>query len=186
MVNGIILVAGIQVNVFTCLFNNTYLLIDVGQKLDQNNAVDHHVCGRVTRDENIGLLLNGIRGNQRVNSLFPSAPIHPLVFLRMPRKAAAAADDSAPVEPRRSTRIKDQPKPEPVVKKAAAPKPKSKKAEKESGDVTQEKPKSGRGRKRKEPEPTEANGAEDEPPAKKVCRVFSPCCRYFTDGTIVC
>lgn len=66
----------------------------------------------------------------------------------MPRKAAAPADG----EPRRSTRIKDQPKPDPP-KKAPA-KPKAKKADGEA-------PK--RGKKRAA---EETNGAE--PAAKKV------------------
>lgn len=112
----------------------------------------------------------------------------------MPRKAAAAtnADGSVP-EPRRSTRIKDQPKAEPAPKKASA-KPRAKKAapadkekEKAEGDAAKdaEKPKAARGRKRKADE--EVNGAEgsgeasEAPAAKKVCfsRFFStPCYRF--------
>jgi len=94
----------------------------------------------------------------------------------MPRKAAAAttaATESA--EPRRSSRIKDLPKAEPVVKKQA--KPRVKKADKSKGDEGEtkvEKPKSARGKKRKEAE--EPNGAAtaeegeggEEPPTKKV------------------
>lgn len=95
----------------------------------------------------------------------------------MPRKAAAAPAEGATegAEPRRSTRIKDLPKPEPVVKKAA--KPRAKKADKdkeEKAEDKEDKPKSSRGRKRKEAD--EPNGAAaveeagdgDEPPAKKV------------------
>jgi hypothetical protein len=101
----------------------------------------------------------------------------------MPRKAAAAAIDGATdsAEPRRSTRIKDLPKPEPVVKKAA--KPRVKKADKDKEEKAEdkpedkeEKPKSSRGRKRKEAdEPNGAATAEEgadgdkPPPAKKVC-----------------
>jgi hypothetical protein len=93
----------------------------------------------------------------------------------MPRKAAATTADGAPetsTEPRRSTRIKDQPKPESVKK--AAPKPRAKKTAEGAADDKAEKPKAGRGKKRKEVEEPEAavdaeegEGAE-EPPAKKV------------------
>jgi len=84
-----------------------------------------------------------------------------------PKSTSAPAD--ADVAPRRSARIKDQPKaePEPAPKKAPA-KPRSKKAqvdekeEKSAGDETTAPPKS-RGKKRK------AEDAEEgEPPAKKV------------------
>lgn len=68
----------------------------------------------------------------------------------MPRKAAAPADGSS--EPRRSTRIKDQPKPDPPKKAPAKPK-----AKKEDGDA----PKLGKKRAAEE-----TNG--DEPAAKKV------------------
>lgn len=102
----------------------------------------------------------------------------------MPRKsssatAAAAAGDSG-AEPRRSSRIKDQPKPEPA--KRAPTKPRVKKADKEKAEVSEdieEKPKSARGKKRKEPEGAEANGAaaapegeDEQPPAKKVRAPF--------------
>jgi hypothetical protein len=105
----------------------------------------------------------------------------------MPRKAAAKADNGSTdaAEPRRSSRIKDIPKPEPVAKKPA--KPRAKKADKEKdetaeGEEATEKPKSARGKKRKEPE--EANGtaaaeapaadgeAPAEPAAKKVSATF--------------
>jgi hypothetical protein len=93
----------------------------------------------------------------------------------MPRKAAAAAGTATDAgEPRRSSRIKDQPKPEPVVKKAPA-KPRAKKVDKEDKADKDEKPKS-RGRKRKDA-PGEPNGAEEDgdkpPPAKKVCLFIS-------------
>ena len=109
----------------------------------------------------------------------------------MPRKAAAVtnADGTVP-EPRRSSRIKDQPKAEPAPKKAPA-KPRVKKAaaadkekeKAEGGDAAAkdaEKPKPARGRKRRADE--EVNGAEgsgdasDAPAAKKVCfsRFFIP------------
>jgi hypothetical protein len=94
----------------------------------------------------------------------------------MPRKVAAASEGATDnTEPRRSSRIKDLPKPEPVVKKPA--KPRAKKAEKDKEDKPvdkEEKPKS-RGRKRKEAdEPNgapavEGEGEAEEPPAKKVC-----------------
>lgn len=94
----------------------------------------------------------------------------------MPRKAAATTAEGAPetsTEPRRSTRIKDQPKPEPVKK--AAPKPRAKKTAEGAADNKAEKPKAGRGKKRKEVEEPEAaaDTAEEgegaaEPPAKKV------------------
>ena len=81
-------------------------------------------------------------------------------------------------EPRRSTRIKDQAKPEPSPKKAPTkPRSKKPKATAEEGDASnKEKPKSApRGRKRasaeKEVELSEpaVNGGEDAPPpAKKV------------------
>lgn len=75
-----------------------------------------------------------------------SRPPHRL-YNKMPRKAAASADSA---EPRRSTRIKDLPKPD--LPKKAPVKPRAKKAEA---------PK--RGKKRSA---EEANG--DEPAAKKV------------------
>lgn len=93
----------------------------------------------------------------------------------MPRKAAATTAEGAPetsTEPRRSTRIKDQPKSEPVKK--AAPKPRAKKTAEGAADDKAEKPKAGRGKKRKEAEEPEAaadaveGGDAAEPPAKKV------------------
>lgn len=86
----------------------------------------------------------------------------------MPRKAAAAISDDAP---RRSSRIKEQPKPVEPVKKVV--KPKVKKADKEGGDEY-EQPKAARGKKRKV---EETNGADDEaavekPASKKVCFPF--------------
>lgn len=94
----------------------------------------------------------------------------------MPRKAAAATEGGTETaEPRRSSRIKDMPKPETAVKKVA--KPRAKKADKakdEKAEGKEDKPKSSRGKKRKEVE--EPNGAPAEegaegdkaPPAKKV------------------
>jgi uncharacterized membrane protein YdbT with pleckstrin-like domain len=90
----------------------------------------------------------------------------------MPRRAATAQEGAADsAEPRRSSRIKDLPKPEAAVKKPA--KPRAKKVDKdkeEKAEDKEDKPKSSRGRKRKEAdEPNGAAAEEDEPPAKKVC-----------------
>ena len=86
----------------------------------------------------------------------------------MPRKAATASEGAADsTAPRRSSRIKDLPKPEPTVKKPA--KPRAKKADKEEkADGKEDKTKTARGKKRKDAD--EPNGAEEneEPPAKKV------------------
>ncbi len=90
----------------------------------------------------------------------------------MVRKANAEV-----AEPRRSSRIKDQAKPEPLPKKTPA-KPRSKKPKSttEGGDVSnKEKPKSAaRGKKRtsaekeaEHPEPL-INGEDAPPPTKKV------------------
>ena len=84
-----------------------------------------------------------------------------------PKSTSAPAD--ADVAPRRSARIKEQPKaePEPAPKKAPA-KPRSKKSktdekeEKHGGDETAAPPKS-RGKKRRA-----EDVEEGEPPAKKV------------------
>ncbi|CCM01775.1 uncharacterized protein FIBRA_03842 [Fibroporia radiculosa] len=93
----------------------------------------------------------------------------------MPRKAAPSSDAST--EPRRSTRIKEQPKPESIVKKVPA-KPRGKKAKTaEEAEVLQDvedKPKSTRGKKRtasdvEAEEGVVANGnTAEEPPAKRV------------------
>lgn len=109
----------------------------------------------------------------------------------MPRKAAQPATDGSS-EPRRSARIKEQPKAEPAPKKAPAKprgrKPKTpaaaegedkEKKEKPAEDTPAEKPKSTKGKKRtaaeKDAEEAVAapNGAaadegEKPPPAKKV------------------
>lgn len=85
--------------------------------------------------------------------------------------------NSGVAEPRRSSRIKDQAKPEPPPKKAPA-KPRSKKPKStaEEGDTSnKEKPKSApRGKKRtsaekeyEHPEPA-VNGEAAPPPSKKV------------------
>jgi hypothetical protein len=90
----------------------------------------------------------------------------------MPRKAAAPVDESVEAsEPRRSSRIKDQPKPEPVEKKPT--KPRAKKADKEVKEDGAEKPKSSRGKKRKaEDAPADeapvGDDTEKPPPSKKV------------------
>jgi hypothetical protein len=90
----------------------------------------------------------------------------------MVRKANADA-----AEPRRSSRIKDQAKPDPPPKKAPAkPRSKKPKATAEQGDASnKEKPKSAaRGKKRtsaeKEAEHTQpaVNGDDAPPPTKKV------------------
>ena len=87
-----------------------------------------------------------------------------IIMVAKPKSTSVPADADA--APRRSARIKEQPKAEaePVPKKAPA-KPRSKKPktdEEEKGDETAAPPKS-RGKKRK------AEDAEDgEPPAKKV------------------
>ena len=90
----------------------------------------------------------------------------------MVRKANAGV-----AEPRRSSRIKDQAKPEPPPKKTPAkPRSKKPKATAEEGDASnKEKPKSAsRGKKRtsaekeaEHPEPA-VNGDAAPPPAKKV------------------
>jgi len=112
-------------------------------------------------------------GPQRVHSC-SKTPI--LSFLRLslsitmvakPKSTSAPADPD--VAPRRSARIKEQPKvePEPAPKKAPT-KPRSKKSkadekeEKSAGEESAAPPKS-RGKKRKA-----ADAEEDEPPAKKV------------------
>ena len=95
----------------------------------------------------------------------------------MPRKAAAATTAASDgTEPRRSSRIKDLPRAEPVVKKPTKPRvKKADKSKEDGGETKEEKPKSARGRKRKEPEePNGAAAAEEEgeggeePPTKKV------------------
>ena len=93
----------------------------------------------------------------------------------MARKGAAAVTDAG--EPRRSSRIKDQAKPDPQPKKAPAkPRARKPKATGEEGDPSnKEKLKSAaRGKKRtatekeaEHPQPA-VNGDETPPPAKKV------------------
>ena len=101
----------------------------------------------------------------------------------MPRKAAATTDSAG--EPRRSARIKDQPKPEPAPKKAPA-KPRSKKPKADVAEDAadkapkEDKPKSARGKKRtadeaKAEDAVLENGApadEDAPPPAKRVRVL--------------
>jgi hypothetical protein len=90
----------------------------------------------------------------------------------MPRKAAPPPEGTEVPEPRRSSRIKEQPKPEPPVKKAPA-KPRSKK-ESDGAVVTEEganaKPVSGRGKKR--PAEETVGEGEDKPVSKKVCIIY--------------
>jgi hypothetical protein len=106
----------------------------------------------------------------------------------MPRKAAAPSSSDALAEPRRSSRIKDQPKVDAPPKKAAKPRAKkAKPADEKDGGADEPadepaeapKPKSARGKKRtstdKEAEelaepPAEppAAQAEEAPPSKKV------------------
>ena len=82
----------------------------------------------------------------------------------MPRKAATEAGETATAQPRRSSRIKEQPK-------EALPRPKKprvrkdKKTDKEAADKD-EKPKSSRGQKRAADEAL--NGDADAPAEKKV------------------
>jgi len=94
----------------------------------------------------------------------------------MPRKAAAASGETGArtLEPRRSSRIKDLPRPVPVTRKAPA-KSRAKKADKEKHGGEEEQTEEltfARGVKRKEPDNAEGNGAApengDEPAAKKV------------------
>ena len=100
----------------------------------------------------------------------PRSVLHPNPRARstMPRKAAASSESAAP--PRRSSRIKDQPKPEAPPPKAPA-KPRTKKV-KEPAAEGEEKPKATKGRKRtateKDAEDGEPAANGDEPPAKKV------------------
>jgi hypothetical protein len=92
----------------------------------------------------------------------------------MPRKAAAPAE--LVDEPRRSTRIKDQPKPAAPVSEKAPAKPKAKKADKDDEGTTEEKPKSTKGRKRKADEANGDDAEKDEtekPASKKVSTPFS-------------
>ena len=110
----------------------------------------------------------------------------------MPRKAAnSALVSEGPPAPRRSTRIKEQPK-EPAPPKKT-PKPRAKKADKEAADK-EEKSKASRGKKRKADE-EEVNGdagdANDaEAPAEKKVRFFflsvveTAFLRHFMHGLI--
>jgi hypothetical protein len=93
----------------------------------------------------------------------------------MARKGAAATIEAR--EPRRSSRIKDQAKPDPLPKRAPAkPRVRKPKPTAEDGDVSnKEKPKSAAsGKKRtaseKEPEYAQpaVNGDDAPPPSKKV------------------
>src|SRR5271168_1061485 len=120
------------------------------------------------------LMLNRFGCPKRVSSSLPHFhrfALNPRLPSTMPRKAAGttAASGESSTEPRRSSRIKEQPKEETAPKKAA--KPRAKKADKESADK-EEKSKAPRGKKRKADE--EANGTADdeEAPAEKKVRFF--------------
>lgn len=83
----------------------------------------------------------------------------------MPRKVAAPVGEDSSA-PRRSTRIKEQPRKQDPVPKKAPSKPRAKK---EAADK-EEKPKSARGNKRKaEDEPNGMGEDAEEPATKKVC-----------------
>ena len=92
----------------------------------------------------------------------------------MARKGAAATAHAS--EPRRSSRIKDQPKPDPLPKKAPTkPRARKPKATGEEGTAgNKEKPKSAGGKKRtateKDAEDAQpaVNGDDAPPPAKRV------------------
>jgi hypothetical protein len=93
----------------------------------------------------------------------------------MARKGAAATTNAG--EPRRSSRIKDQPKPDPPPKKTPAkPRSRKPKATGEVGDAgNKEKPKSAAGSKKRtatekdgEDAQPAVNGEDAAPPAKKV------------------
>jgi hypothetical protein len=90
----------------------------------------------------------------------------------MPRKATDPAKsgeaEGAAAAPRRSSRIKDQPK-EVAPKK---PKSRAKKADKDAADK-EEKPKSARGKKRKAEDETPNGGVDDATaPTDKKVRFF--------------
>lgn len=96
----------------------------------------------------------------------------------MPRKATTAIDDLADTPaPRRSSRIKEIPKPEPTVVKKAPVKPRAKKADKvkETKETAgEEKSKPARGKKRKADDDTDAeDGAARAPASKKVRYCFT-------------
>jgi hypothetical protein len=93
----------------------------------------------------------------------------------MARKGAATTANAG--EPRRSSRIKDQPKPDPLPKKTPAkPRTRKPKANEEEGVAgNKEKPKSAAGGKKrtaadKDAEDTQPamNGEDTAPPAKRV------------------
>jgi hypothetical protein len=93
----------------------------------------------------------------------------------MARKGAATAANAG--EPRRSSRIKDQPKPDPLPKKTPAkPRTRKPKATEEEGIAgNKEKPKSAAGGKKRTAAEKDAadaqpamNGEDTPPPAKRV------------------
>ena len=108
----------------------------------------------------------------------------------MPRKPAAPPSTDAQAEPRRSSRIKEQPKVEAAPKKTAKPRAKKVKPADEKEDEVEEeldeiveptKPKSTKGRKRtttdkdaEEPAEPPVPQVEEAPPSKKV-RLLPSC-----------
>lgn len=162
----------ISENLFCRVCEKEERIVDLKFGVDANN---NNVTKHAARDGNC---FGGV--NKRMLNRFgmqnASLPLTPILSPHlalpsssaMPRKAAVPAGEAGDsAAPRRSTRIKEQPKAEPAPKKAPA-KPRAKKAAKEEGDKD-EKPKSAKATKRKAPE--EPNGAEEgegEPAAKKV------------------
>lgn len=98
---------------------------------------------------------------------FASRTTLSLSFFTMPRKAATATGESVEpaLAPRRSSRIKDQPK-EVVAPKKVPAKPRAKKADKEAADK-EDKPKAPKSNKRKAADEPNGDGVEAEAPAAK-------------------
>jgi hypothetical protein len=160
-------------------------MIDGGDPVtckDARQSCDQSSCDPESVDRVPGFTLNGqgFTLKKVPLPLLASLSKPPLLItlrtrLCMARKGATATDG---YEPRRSSRIKDQVKPDPLPKKAPAkPRTRKPKATGEDGDAAdKEKPKSAsRGKKRtsaeKEAESAQpaVNGGEDaSPPAKKV------------------
>lgn len=136
---------------------------------------------RVTRDgKSVDLdqqtgCVDSILGSARLFPHLPSSIAHrppdPRPFPNMPRKAAAATEDSGEsAAPRRSSRIKDQPQAESAPKKAPA-KPRAKKADKDAAPK-EDKPKSTKGTKRKAEDAAEDGAEGEETPAPKKVYFF--------------
>lgn len=163
----------------------TFLTLEFGLNLDAMDANERardHVMRRDARDEkSVGLdqqtgCVDSILGPARLFPHLPSPiahrPPNPCPFSSMPRKAAASTEESGETAaPRRSSRIKDQPKAEPAPKKAPA-KPRAKKADKEAAPK-EDKPKSAKGTKRKAEDAAEGGAEGEEAPASKKVRFFS-------------